>query len=247
MICAASLLSAWELCLAQSNVRRALTLLTLLLPEAPWSDLAALTLGERDSHLLRLREQLFGSRLCGSAVCPKCRERLELEFTVQDVGKGTGGEVADHVRAKLDGLAVIYRLPSSADLLAVEAQTNPTEARRQLVQRCIVSVRCEAPGDEVSDVAATPLPESLITLFAENMQQADPQADVELALTCPACQHGWAMPFDIAAYLWNEVNDWALRALREVHVLASAYGWREADILAMTARRRGLYLQMLGA
>jgi hypothetical protein len=35
--------------------------------------------------------------------------------------------------------------------------------------------------------------------------------------------------------------------LREVHILASAYGWREDDILAMSPARRRIYLEMLRA
>jgi hypothetical protein len=33
--------------------------------------------------------------------------------------------------------------------------------------------------------------------------------------------------------------------LVEVHKLASAYGWREADILAMSATRRSMYLNII--
>jgi hypothetical protein len=52
--------------------------------------------------------------------------------------------------------------------------------------------------------------------------------------------------FDIVPYLWTEINAWAMRLLREIHSLATAYGWREADILAMSAVRRHWYLEMIG-
>ena len=77
------------------------------------------------------------------------------------------------------------------------------------------------------------------------MAQADPQADVQLALSCPACSHQWQSVFDIVSFFWSEMNAWAYRILREVHILASAYGWREADILAMSPYRRQLYLKMV--
>jgi hypothetical protein len=32
--------------------------------------------------------------------------------------------------------------------------------------------------------------------------------------------------------------------MREVHELASAYGWQEASILAMSSNRRNAYLEM---
>ena len=77
--------------------------------------------------------------------------------------------------------------------------------------------------------------------------RADPQASVRLALTCPACAHGSERPFDVVAYLWIEVDAWARRTLAEVHALAAAYGWSEREILALSARRRQLYLELVRA
>ncbi len=77
------------------------------------------------------------------------------------------------------------------------------------------------------------------------MEEADPQGNVQLALDCPACGHRWLQAFDILTYLWREIDDWAQRTLREVHLLASAYGWSEQAILALSARRRHMYLEMV--
>ena len=38
----------------------------------------------------------------------------------------------------------------------------------------------------------------------------------------------------------------ATRLLGEVHTLARAYHWREAEILAMSSRRRQAYLELAG-
>lgn len=91
------------------------------------------------------------------------------------------------------------------------------------------------------------LPESVITALSQRMAGADPQADVHLALDCPDCGHQWRAAFDIVSFFWSEIGVWAKRVLREVHILASAYGWREDDILAMSPWRRQVYLEMLGA
>jgi hypothetical protein len=53
--------------------------------------------------------------------------------------------------------------------------------------------------------------------------------------------------FDIASYFWDEINAWANRILREVHILASRYGWSERDILALSPWRRQFYLDMVNA
>jgi hypothetical protein len=52
--------------------------------------------------------------------------------------------------------------------------------------------------------------------------------------------------FDAGEFLWREVAARARRLVYEVHALARYYGWREADILSMTGRRREAYLEMVG-
>jgi hypothetical protein len=47
-------------------------------------------------------------------------------------------------------------------------------------------------------------------------------------------------------FFWKEIAAHAKRLLREVHILAAAYKWREADILAMNPNRRQYYLEMVG-
>ena len=51
--------------------------------------------------------------------------------------------------------------------------------------------------------------------------------------------------FDIVSFFWAEIDAWARRVLREVNVLARAYGWRESDILALSPVRRQIYLSMV--
>jgi hypothetical protein len=55
------------------------------------------------------------------------------------------------------------------------------------------------------------------------------------------------VPFDIVTFLWREIENLAGHLLRDVHTLASAYGWRESDILALSAARRDFYLAALGS
>jgi hypothetical protein len=66
---------------------------------------------------------------------------------------------------------------------------------------------------------------------------------VRIALACPACGRRWESVFDILEFFWSEIGVWAERTLSEVHLLASAYGWREPDVLALSARRRQAYLR----
>ena len=96
------------------------------------------------------------------------------------------------------------------------------------------------------DVPVASLPETVTEALASTMAEADPQGDVELALECPACGHAWRAGFDVASFLWAELDAWSRRTLDDVHVLASAYGWSENEILALGPRRQH-YLERVGA
>ena len=77
------------------------------------------------------------------------------------------------------------------------------------------------------------------------MAERDPMAEIQIQLACPACTQHWPLILDIASFVWTEIATQAKRLLAEVHILARAYGWREADILAMSDRRRRHYLDMV--
>jgi hypothetical protein len=133
-----------------------------------------------------------------------------------------------------------YRLPTSADLIEV-ATGSDGDGREILLRLCVTARREGAMVDPVL------LPEQIVSAAIERMIQADPQAEVRIVVACPACPHRWSTIFDILSYLWSEIDDWAQRLLLEVHELASAYGWGEGEIIAMSARRRHFYLGMVGA
>jgi uncharacterized protein (UPF0212 family) len=236
---ASQLLEVWERGLAQPPVQRALLLLAVACPEKSLDDLARLSIGQRDALLLTLREGMFGSQLNGVASCPQCSEGLELTFNVADV-RAAQVEPDESLTLNAAGYQVQFRLPNSLDLIAGSQAVAITQ--RLLVERCVLSAHQN--GQERS---ADQLPEQVVTAMQERMSQADPQAQVQLNVACPACGHPWQAEFDIVSFLWAEVNAFALRSLQQVHTLALAYGWSEADILAMTPWRRQIYLEMLGA
>jgi hypothetical protein len=68
---------------------------------------------------------------------------------------------------------------------------------------------------------------------------------VGLHLSCSACGGAWDRPLDIGQFLWDEISAEAHRLAREVHALARAYGWSEAEILGLSPRRRQLYLELV--
>lgn len=227
---APELLRVWEQGLAQSPIERALTLLAAAGSEQK-DVLAELSIGERDTRLLALREKTFGANCESLVACPGCGERLELAFSIADMRRAP--KEAAELSVDTGQHAFNFRLPNSIDLAEAAGARDERKARALLLDQCILN-----DGDKV-------LPDEVVDRIAERMERADPQANVRLDLRCPVCDHVWQAVLDIESYFWTEIDAWAQRTLKEVHALASAYGWCELDILNMTPWRRRMYLGML--
>lgn len=236
---AAELLDVWERGLAQSPAQRALTLLVAACHEAPIERLAQFSVGERDACLLALREETLGPRLASLTHCPACSEQVELQIKTADLYTAKPKAEA-LLRVSAADHAIEFRLPTSLDVASLDPAADAKANRQQLLQRCVISAR---RGQ--AEVAAAELPDEAVAAVARRMSEVDPQADVQLALTCPQCQHSWQTPLDIVSYFWSEIHAWAHRTLREIHILAAAYGWREADVLALNPWRRHAYLELI--
>ena len=237
---ASKLLSVWERASRQPPVERALLFLGAACPERTAEELAQLPIGERDSLLVMLREWTFGSQLVSRLVCKKCGERLELSLQISDVRTVREVEAAAALTVNADGYKVVFRLPNSEDVKAVTLAAVDSEPEQFVLRRCVLRVTKDGAEQSVDD-----LPRTMIDRVVDGMAAADPHSS-PLLLACAACSHQWQIGFDIVSYFWAEVNAWANRILREVHVLASRYGWREDDILAMSSWRRQSYLEMIG-
>ena len=236
----AALLQAWERGVERTVSARALLLLVAACPDTPPSALARLSIGQRDGLLLSLRESLFGPRLMCVADCPQCAEHLDVSIAVADVRAEpssllTGRESLALQTGEYD---ITFRLPTSEDMLAIDSLQQ--HLALALLSRCVERVVCESGESDIGS-----LPSDIVIEIGARMAAADPQADIRLGMTCPSCRHTWSAHFDIAAFLWVEVDDWAKRMLRDIHALASAYGWREGDILNMSTVRRQMYLDLI--
>ncbi len=234
---AGELLQIWERGERQSLAERMLALLDAAGAPTDGGALAALSLGRRDAQLMDLRERLFGPLLALVTDCPACGSVLESGLALADI-RVAGDAAADCSVALLDYHAR-FRLPASSDLLALTGDRQEN-ARAILLERCLL----EARAPDGTAVHARDLPQTVTAAAAAAMAAADPQADVELALACPACGHGWPAAFDIAGFLWKELHAWAKLMLGDVYELARAFGWAEADILALSPTRRQIYLDL---
>src|SRR6185295_11946385 len=111
---------------------------------------------------------------------------------------------------------------------------DPARGRARLLERCCE----EALAPDGTAAAAGALPAAIEARVAEAMDEADPTAAMTTTADCPGCGHTWEAAIDVAAFLWREISATARRLLREVHELASRYGWSESQILRLSTARR---------
>lgn len=225
---ASALLDVWEVSRALSPAYRALALLAAASGK-PVAELAELPVGRRDELLLRMREWAFGPDLACVTACPSCKERLETTIQCAQI---RAEPPANLDSIDVEGYSVRLRPPTTADILAAE-RANPDEVNGLILARCT-----NLPHDA---------PPSVGDALIDSMKAADPQAQVELTLDCPVCLHRWTALFDILPFFWKEIDVWARRTLQDIHLLASAYGWTQSEVMALTAARRRTFTEMVSA
>ena len=86
----------------------------------PSESLARLTIGQRDARLLALRESMFGPELTGRDRLSRVRRKSRTELQLLGYSSTREIEPAAELVVQSNGREVRFRLPTSADLLAVK-------------------------------------------------------------------------------------------------------------------------------
>jgi hypothetical protein len=210
--------------------------------ELVWPEL---TLTDLDATLLAIRGMVLGDRIESSARCASpgqggsepdrgCGARIDLGFLIADylashepsMPRGVARE-ADAAWFRIDGTAVTFRLPTSADLAAIAGEP---DAERALARRCI-------RPDEV--------PADLRPQIEHAMEALAPNLYGELEGTCPECGATVGIAFDPQRYVIEELRQRAAFVFEEVHLIAERYRWSEDAILTMPRARRARYAELI--
>lgn len=202
-----------------------------------------LSVGDREALLLHLRRLTFGDRLECVLTCPntECGEQMDLELSIADLllppyehsapwYDATGGADVDILR---------FRVATGADqeVAAELGRTDRDAAGVELTRRCTMH--------DADDHTERSVDDAMQRAVATAMLERDPQAEIVLDVTCPACGRETSTLFDAGTFLSQELSSGKDRLFREVHTLALHYHWSEAEILVMTRPRRQRYLGLL--
>ena len=223
----------------------ALQLLEHLLVDIPGylqrKDLVKLPACDRDRLLAAIYSRIYGGRVDSSTICAACHEAFDLNFKLADLMDTLAASTdAEHIQAQPDGSyllpgGVCFRLPTAEDELAV-ASMSGKDAETRLLERCL-------PAPDVREGETDG--EDFLTNIQSAMEALAPLADTELDARCPECSHLQQVHFDLQHYLLQALCNDRSQLMRDLHMLASAYGWGVNEILGLARSQRKLLVAMV--
>ncbi|HEX2681853.1 MAG TPA: hypothetical protein VHQ03_11230, partial [Candidatus Dormibacteraeota bacterium] len=172
------------------------------------------------------------------AECPntECGEPLEIELTVDSLLQPPYLAPQLWYETQVDGGRLLrFRLPTGGDQehVAELAAADLPGAEARLWSLCVDGV---APNERN---------EALDQRVSRLMEDSDPQAEVAVDMTCPACGANFSAGFDAGGYLVAKLEHRRGELIHQVHLLASHYRWAEADILDLSPPRRLAYVHAI--
>lgn len=238
-------LRLWDACRDASLQERALALAAAADDGADSLTPADRPVGRVTALLLRLHQALAGPRMAATVGCPGCLRTVEFAASAEAL-LGLEDKIVDSPAPLLHGgYEVAWRCPSYRDLQALAEQPgadDPDRGAVLLLERCVLSLRHE---ESATAMACADLPDAVREALTEAMAAADPLADLLVDLRCPDCELEFTADFDVAAFVWAEVESRGRQLLLDVDALARSYGWSEREVLALSEPRRACYVRII--
>ena len=194
--------------------------------------LAADTLGARNRRLIALHDMWVGGAIEAQVACAACATMNSFAVP-KDAMRALPPAQDALVTVAHGGRELAYRVPTMAD---IEAVGNAADVRLAMLDRCAAGpVR----------IAAADLDAPALDAIETAFDRADPLASIVVESVCSECGAALAASVDLAAFVAADLDRLHAMLLRDVDTIASAYGWREAEILALPADRRARYIAMI--
>jgi len=163
------------------------------------------------------------------ARCLACGAGFDIPVRESELPVKTAGAGYPFANVETSLGPVRFRVPVGADQEAIAGIADPQEARRALALRCAV----ELPPGELS--------EDDLERAEHALEAIAPEVATQAQTACPDCCRPATVHLD--PYRWLAAADRGL--FLDIHLLASAYHWSEAEILALPRERRRLYLSLV--
>jgi hypothetical protein len=196
-----------------------------------------LTAGDRVALLLQLRRLTFGDKMGCVVTCPYCAEEMSVELSARKLLQPqTHHHPSPGDAVNVEGHAFRVRPVTGADLEALSPSGDQSRLAEELVRSCILSSEPPPPPR---------LSEGMMAALSAKLEELDPQADIVLDLSCPACRQPFKTPFLIEDFILRELRSRMSQLENEVHWIAFNYHWNEDEILSLPMRRRKRYVDLI--
>jgi hypothetical protein len=228
---AADLIAVWDPTSSAPPHRRLAELLAAI---AGTEAIEADTLGVRNQRLLMLHRALVGGVLKARVVCTHCNAENEFTLPADAILAVPAPGPDTIVRIRNGRRTLSFRLPRMVDIEAAGQTSANPDVRRAVIERCRIGTRT-AIGEEASEK------------LGRKFEALDPVANIVVNIACSACACPIAASVDLATFVTRDLDRVLDNLLRDIDVIASAYGWSEQAILALPPERRRRYVGMIAA
>lgn len=190
-----------------------------------------LCVGDRQHLVRQLGVHLGQIGSWRTAECLDCDERFDLFVDLNTLPASQPQPGFPFVDVETGRGKRRFRVPNGGDQEAIAGVESlaEDEAVRALVRLCVI-------GEEIDDEFDT----ADLEAIDRALEDASPEVAQEIVAKCPACGRTNALQVDPYSFLTTGPAS----LFSAVHTLASAYGWSEAEILALPRERRDLYLEL---
>jgi hypothetical protein len=198
------------------------------------------TLAWRLAALAAVTAASQGSRLAVATRCPgeACGASIEFELDLPNLlPADPGRRVTGRIPLAGGSTEVALRLPTGRDQAAWRREPPPDAASMAL------SLDMEMDGRPAED--GRRLTGEALEAVGSLLESVDPLTSLQARVECPGCGEVRDLDMDLEALLLHRLESEQKCLMRQVHALASAYHWPEAEILALPPGRRNRYLTLL--
>jgi hypothetical protein len=176
--------------------------------------------------------QFFRGSSWFEAPCSACAARFDLELPLGSVPRGLAGKGFPEVEVRTSLGPRRFEAPNGHHEEAMVARSDG-DPRRIFASLCSLA-------DQPAVDAARFLDEDLDRIDAA-LETMSPDVADGVDVTCPDCGQQTRVRIDPLTFAFPR----SAAVLQEVHVIAQAYRWAEADILALPSRRRRTYVALI--
>ena len=200
----------------------------------------ALSVGDRQFLTTCLAGRLGEDEAWFTVNCRACGERFDFPLRFSELPVKPAGPSYPFCETILRAGKCRWRVPNGADQKALALLPSDEEALQTLLQRCLVHDETEA-GTDIPPGLVANLTAPEIARIETALEAQAPEVTNRVQAACVGCSEINETEINPLRYLSTPLQGVSI----DIHRIASAYHWSEAEILSLPRHRRLHYLELI--